>query len=413
MHNIRNYFRALATAAMTQGGAGATAAPGKTMLYASVGPELIHFDVDVENAALVRREAVTLQTNVQYVWPHAGRRMLYVASSSNLARVPGNDHRISAFRIDAASGALTPHGNSVRLPSRPIHITTDVPANHVLVAFNRPSALRVYRVNPDATLGDEVSQPEMPDAGIFAHQVRVSPDNRLVVLVTRGNNAGGGKAEEPGALKVFHFKEGVLSKAASVAPNNGYGFGPRHLDFHPAGPWIYVSRERENKLDMFRLASGVLSTAPSCSKSTLGRPVFPDAHQAAGPIHVHPNGRFVYVANRADATVEYRGRNVLAGGENSLAVYAIDLQSGEPTLIQHIDTRGVHCRTFHIDPGGRLLVAAHSMKRLVRDGEAVREVPACMSVFRIGGDGRLEFARKYDVDTGEKFLFWMGMAALP
>ena len=48
--------------------------------------------------------------------------------------------------------------------------------------------------------------------------------------------------------------------------------------------------------------------------------------------------------------------------------YEIDSTTGEPTLIQHIDTRGIHCRTFHIDPSGRLLVAAHIMALPVRDG---------------------------------------------
>ena len=53
----------------------------------------------------------------------------------------------------------------------------------------------------------------------------------------------------------------------------------------------------------------------------------------------------------------WRDNKVFAGGENSLAVFALDPASGEPTLIQHVDTRGIHCRTFHIDPSGRMLVA--------------------------------------------------------
>lgn len=45
----------------------------------------------------------------------------------------------------------------------------------------------------------------------------------------------------------------------------------------------------------------------------------------------------------------------------------------------------------------------------VRDGGMVRDVPARLSVFRIGGDGRLEFARTYDIDVGERTMWWMGM----
>lgn len=45
----------------------------------------------------------------------------------------------------------------------------------------------------------------------------------------------------------------------------------------------------------------------------------------------------------------------------------------------------------------------------VRQGATIRDVPACLSVFRIGTDGRLDFVRKYDVDVGDRQMFWMGM----
>jgi hypothetical protein len=134
--------------------------------------------------------------------------------------------------------------------------------------------------------------------------------------------------------------------------------------------------------------------------------------QAVGTVKLHPNGHFAYVANRASSTTEVDGRRVFVGGENNLAVFAIDQGTGEPEPIQHIDTGGIHCRNFHIDPSGRLLVASHIMGLPMRDGGSTREVPACLSVFRIGEDGRLDFVRKYDVETGDKQMFWMGMVAL-
>jgi hypothetical protein len=126
-------------------------------------------------------------------------------------------------------------------------------------------------------------------------------------------------------------------------------------------------------------------------------------------VHLHPNGRTVYVANRASDTVAFAGQRVFAGGENSLAVYAIDPASGEPNLIQHVDTHGIHPRCFHIDPSGRLLVVAHIMGLTVRDGDAIRTVPARLSLFRIGDDGRLDFVRAYDVDVGQRTMWWMAI----
>ena len=126
---------------------------------------------------------------------------------------------------------------------------------------------------------------------------------------------------------------------------------------------------------------------------------------------MHPNGRFVYAVNRASTSTEFEGKRVFSGGENNFAVYSIDPATGEPSLIQHVETHGIHCRTFHIDPSGRLLVAAHIMPLLVKDGETLRTVPASLAVFRIDDGGRLDFVRKYDVDVGDKTMFWMGMVA--
>ncbi|MBV9860991.1 MAG: beta-propeller fold lactonase family protein [Alphaproteobacteria bacterium] len=387
--------------------------PGRPFLYASVGPELTQYDIDVDGANLTRRGTVTLPANVHYAWPHASGDFLYVATSdsdSGIGGKVGTNHHVSAWRIDRATGALSAHGAPIPLPTRPIHMTTDAPSENILVAFSNPSGLRVYRVNPDRTPGAEVPQAEPVDPGIYAHQVRVSLDNRLAILVARGQDAAGGKPEEPGALKVFRYRDGQLTREVSVAPNGGYGFGPRHLDFHPTEPWVYVSLERQNRLDMFARDGDVLSETAAFQKGTLAEPGNIRGRQAVGTVHVHPNGRFVYVANRASSTLEHRGHRVFAGGENSIAVFAIDPASGEPQPIQHVDTHGIHCRTFHIDPSGRLLVAAHIIGLPVREGDAIRTVPATLSMFRIGPDGRLDFVRKVDVEVCDRQMFWMGMA---
>jgi hypothetical protein len=54
----------------------------KTVYYASIGPELTLYDIDVDGAALIKRGAVTLLANIQYVWPHPSRRYLYAVSSN-------------------------------------------------------------------------------------------------------------------------------------------------------------------------------------------------------------------------------------------------------------------------------------------------------------------------------------------
>ena len=414
MFNRRTFLSLAASGITASRLASAQQASGKVALYANVGPDLTHYDLDVVNAELIKKETLTLPAGVQYAWSHASRRYLYVASSSSASGYgpAGTEHHVTALRIDPDTGALSPHGAPIQLPTRPIHISTDIPSENILVAFNNPSAVRVYRIKQDFTPGEEVMQPGPIDAGIFAHQVRTTPDNRLAILVTRGNEGTPSKSEDPGALKVFDYKNGVLANEVSVAPNGGKGFGPRHLDFHPSKPWMYVSVETQNEMYMYGMENGRINPEIAYRAGTLAEPNNIRARQAAGTVHVHPNGRFLYGANRAEATTEFQGKQVFKGGENSIVVYAIDQSTGEHTPIQHIETQKLHPRTFHIDPSGRLLVAQHNLPVNVRDGEAVKEIPAGLSVFRIGDDGKLTFVRTYDIDVGKKTMFWMGMVPL-
>ena len=252
----------------------ATPSARKVALYANVGADLTHYDVDVARAELIKHGTVMLPASVQYAWPHVSRRYLYVATSSSASGygAAGTEHHVTAFRIDPATGALAPHGAAIRLPTRPIHMTTDIPSKNILVAFNNPSALRIYRINEDFTPGEEVKQPGPIDSGIFAHQVRVSPDNRLAILVTRGNEGTPTKAEDPGALKVFDYKDGVLTNEVSIAPNGGKEFGPRHLDFHPTKPWMYVSIETQNKMYTYLMEDGRIRPEIAYRAETLAEP---------------------------------------------------------------------------------------------------------------------------------------------
>src|SRR5437667_10319735 len=195
---------------------------------------------------------------------------------------------------------------------------------YLLTAYNDPSGVSVHRIGKEGMLGERVDQPNALDTGKYAHQIRATPDNRQVILITRGNNAPGDNPVNPGSIKTYGFQSGVLTNLAAIQPGDGMQFGPRHLDFHPKQPWVYVSIESQNKLYVYKAepATG-LSREPMFVKETLSDPKSP-FRQGAGTIHVHPNGRFVYQANRASSTVDFEGENVFAGRENSIAAFSIN-----------------------------------------------------------------------------------------
>ncbi|MGH8664371.1 MAG: lactonase family protein [Burkholderiales bacterium] len=381
-------------------------------LYSAVDEEITHYEVDVEAATLTQHGSIRVPSFVQYAWPHPSRRYLYVTTSNRGAGLKADCNHVSACRIDPGTGALTAHGEPVPLRQRAVHMCLDPAGNYAVDIHNIPvPGITIHRIDADGTIGAEVKQPDGLDFGIYPHQVRVTPSGRTVIDVDRGNSAAHGKAEDPGALRSFAFENGVLSKPQVVAPNGGYGFGPRHIDFHPDKPWLYVSDERRSQLYMFRYPDDRIEPAPAFTCDTLADRANAKPRQLAGTIHVHPNGRFVYVANRADYTVDHEGQKVFGGGENSISVFAIDPATGEPKLVQHADTRSYHVRTFAFDSSGRLMVAASIKPIKVRDGSGVRTVPASMSVFRVGADGRLDYVRTYEIETAGKTQYWMGIVA--
>lgn len=389
--------------------------PARTVLYAAVGPELDQYDLDPNSATLTKRSSVTLPENVQeasLLEATPSQKYLYVAWSNGASSVPvngvvppGGHHGFSAFRIDPDSGSLLPHGAPVRLPSRPIFIATDTTGTHVITAHNSPSSVNVYKIVPDGTPGAQVPQPANLDFGIYAHQVCADPSGKTIVVMTRGNGPTARNPEDPGAIKIFSYQDGVLGNLLSIAPGKGSGYQVRHLDFDPSGKWAYATLEKQSQIHVYRRTQdGTLSTDPVFTRSTLMKTTPAGAGQTAS-IHVHPSGNVVYVANRSTN----------GGGENTLAVFSINQQNGELALIQSIDTQGFEARTFTLDSGGKFLAVGNQLARTTQDSAGrAATVPASIALFRIHEDGRLEFVRKYDVETGgSRSLFWVRMVSLP
>ncbi len=194
----------LSVVAILTGGVHAQLPHSPLVLFAANGPELATYAVRASDASLTKTSSVALPFAVQYVWPHPGKRFLYAAWSNGMQ---GDRHGVTAFRVDSASGALSVHGHSIEIRHRPVHLSLDANASHVLIAYNNPSSLSVHTLNADGTLGSEVAQPAPVDAGIYAHQIRVHPSNKMVVMVTRGNGPTPGRAEDPGALKIYSVQQ--------------------------------------------------------------------------------------------------------------------------------------------------------------------------------------------------------------
>jgi len=388
---------------------------GKTMVYASLDTELLYYELDAANAVMIPKGSVRLPANLQFAVADPTGRYLYAVSSnagSGTFGAAGDLHVLSAFKIDPVSGDLQEYGASINLPERPIHMTVDRKGEYALVAFNKSGTVKVYKIAAEGFLLGEIVQPAKPDGGIFTHQVVVTPSNKTVIALGRGNEAGKNKPADIGSVTTFAFDKGILTQLSKEYFEDGVG--PRHLAFHPTKPWVYVGIERSSKVFQYELkADGTLGEEPLFRKETLVD--LANVHrdrQKGGSIQVHPNGKFLYVTNRADGTIKDGDKTIWAGGENNIAVYSIDPKTGEPTLIQHIDSQGMETRTFNVDPTGTLFLAANQKTMWMRKKEKLEKIPANFALFRIGIDGKLTFVRKYVMEDGDKWLLWSDMLRL-
>ena len=93
---------------------GAKAQPAGTIpFYASAGPKLTLYGLDVAAASLTPGISITLPANVQYAWPHPSRKFLYVVASNTQpgsgpmgATGADKNHYAFAFAV-GPDGALT------------------------------------------------------------------------------------------------------------------------------------------------------------------------------------------------------------------------------------------------------------------------------------------------------------------
>lgn len=369
------------------------------MLAAAIDNVMAWFALDARTGQLQERQTLALDAAIQYAVPHPHGELLYLVTSD--ADTPGRKgpprHALVTLRRDKRSGEWSRTGLPRSLPAFANHITINPTGRFLLLACHAPSMLLAIAVDAAGMPGDMVAQFDAQVVGPFAHQAALPPAGNAVVVCARGNDAGGERPEEHGALTVFDWGKNRLTPRATHVMSAG--LGPRNLAWHPAGRWIYVAMERGNMLATMRWTVVELDASPLALVSTLANPATLRPRQRAGALRVHPNGRSLYVANRADRIERDKpsGISTFLGGENNIAVFALNPVSGLPTLVQHIDTQGIEPRSMTIDPTGTLLIVGNQIAFDGMVNGTAQRVPASVMVFSIQPNGLLQALHRHAI----------------
>jgi 6-phosphogluconolactonase len=250
-----------------------------------------------------------------------GHRFLYAALRSK-------PYPCSSFAVDPTTGRLT-HLGTAPLPDSMAYIVTDRSGRFLLSASYPGSKLAI---NPIGANGVACAPPtQVLATRPKAHCVVVDTSNRYVYCTNLGGDIIMQLRFDAARGTVEPNEPGEIATRANA--------GPRHLAFHPNGRFLYLLNETDATLAAYAIdpGSGVLAErqlAPSLPPDFAGKP-------SAADLHVTPDGRFLYVSERATST---------------LAAFRIDATAGTLSFVCRFPTETTP-RGFAIDPRGRFLIA--------------------------------------------------------
>jgi 6-phosphogluconolactonase len=285
--------------------------------------EVSAFRLDDETGALapIGTFAVPGPTDSCFSFPLAvspDRRFLFVA----LRNQPWS---IRSFAIDAASGRLEYLGFGP-LADNTCYISTDKTGRFLLSASYQGSKIAVSPIGADG-----IVQPpqQIIDTGPKSHSILVDATNRHALSACLGGDI----------FYQWRFDE----VTGRLTPNDPpfvpvqKHSGPRHFVFHPSGRLVYLLTEHAVTIHTYDYDPGKGTLTEKQVVNALAPT--PGEKIWATDIHISPNGRFVYAAER---------------GSSTLAMLTVDPEDGTLSLTGHIETEK-QPRGFAIDPTGRFL----------------------------------------------------------
>ncbi len=258
-------------------------------------------------------------------------------AGDRLYTVHGDSSEVSAFKVDKASGTLEFLNRQNCEGKNPVHLALDPSERFLVVSNHITGTLAVMGIGRDGALG-AVEQLVALDGKPGPHRVEQPfAKPHFNPFDTSGNFV---LVPDKGLDRVFsfHFDNGRLYPAAQPSIEAREGAGPRHLALHPKVPYVYVINELDNSVTTCRYDAGSGSLQPLQVLPSL--PASYTGNSRASEIEVDAQGRFLYASNR---------------GYDSIAVFAIDQESGLLVPVEFTPSEGRTPRFFALAPGGRFL----------------------------------------------------------
>jgi 6-phosphogluconolactonase len=299
--------------------------------------------LDADTGALTAPALAAETPNPGFLARHPGGRVIYASGECGRIDAKSAAGAVNAYACEPLAGRLTSLGQQPTGGHSVTHLAVDATGRMVLAASYHGGQVSAFPLaadgQPGARSGWMVHSGQLGPNKVrqdkpHPHCVTISPNNRFVIVCDLGLD------------RIYSYR--IDAAAATFAPGDppfapaAPGVGPRHCKFSPDGRFLYVINELGSSISVHGWDAATGAPAARQTISTL--PAAFAGENICAEIQLHPNGRFVYGANR---------------GHDSVAVFAREPAAGGLQLVEITPCGGKHPRHFALSPDGRWLVCAN------------------------------------------------------
>lgn len=278
-------------------------------------------------------------SNPSFLALHPSKPLVYAVSETDNFKGKKTG-AVYAYSLHTESGRLTLLNGEESHGTGPCHLTVHKDGGMLVLVNYLSGSVASYPLNKNGSLGKAVTvirhsgtsvNPDRQE-GPHPHSANFDPSGSRIIVPDLGIDK----------LMLYPVNPvdasmGPLRSEVKSIP----GAGPRHLAFHPSLDRSYCGNELNSTVTVLNMKEGGGVLTPVQHISALPAGV---TASTVADIHLHPNGRFLYVSNR---------------GHDSIAVFAVDRADGSLTAAGHESTHGKTPRNFLISEDGKFLLAAN------------------------------------------------------
>ncbi|MFK7824140.1 MAG: beta-propeller fold lactonase family protein [Oligoflexales bacterium] len=349
-------------------------------VYVGANDRILHYELDQNNGAITEKSVFMLNNNPEnrpnmalQIAIGKDQKFMYVGTEQSQS--------LQTLVINPDNGSLSLLNDPLDLGYSPVYLHVDDTGDSLVVSSYESDKVEVFPILADGTLSfDMNNRRELVSDNDEArfHSVITSPNNDFILFPNTGPRDGG-----ISKLQGAEF-DPINSSIANIKnltdPNSA---GPRHIRFHPKLAVFYAVNEYANSVTWYSWDDAGKNLTELDSILTLEQGVAATGSHTCADIHLTSDGRFLYASNRN-----------LGGNDHSIAMFAVDEQTGSLSQIEGVRVPTVgKPREFAVDPLDKYLFVLG------------RDSPYQMQSFMINqASGQLELLEPYILLTSPTWV---------